>query len=64
MELSRRVDGCRTAVIRYEATCDIPAAGYHRRAITVVTYVHGHGRRLNIYDQGTMLEFEPGTTAP
>jgi hypothetical protein len=62
-ELSRRIDGCRTAVIRYDATYEIPAVGYHQRAVTVVTYVREHGRWLSIYDQGTMLEFDPGTTA-
>jgi hypothetical protein len=60
-ELSRRVDGCRTAVIRYDATYDIPSIGYHQRAITVVTYTYQHGHWLSIYDQGTMLEFDPGT---
>lgn len=60
-ELSRRVDGCRTAVIRYDATYDIPSIDYHQRAVTVVTYIYEHGRWLSIYDQGTMLEFDPGT---
>ena len=60
-EISRRVEGCRTAVIRYDATYDIPSIGYHQRAITVVTYVFERGRWLSIYDQGTMLEFDPGT---
>jgi hypothetical protein len=60
-ELSRRIDGCRTAVIRYDATYDIPSIGYHQRAVTVVTYIYEHGRWLSIYDQGTMLEFDPGT---
>ena len=60
-ELSRRVDGCRTAVIRYDATYDIPSVGYHQRAVTVVTYIYEHGRWLSIYDQGTMLELEAGT---
>jgi len=59
-ELSRRVDGCRTAVIRYDATYDIPSIGYHQRAVTVVTYIYERGRWLSIYDQGTMLEFDPG----
>ena len=59
-ELSRRVDGCRTAVIRYGATYDIPSIGYHQRAVTVVTYIYERGRWLSIYDQGTMLEFDPG----
>jgi hypothetical protein len=58
--LSRRVDGCRTAVIRYDATYDIPSAGFHQRAITVVTYIYKHGRWLGIYDQGTLLELDPG----
>ncbi len=59
-ELSRRVEGCRTAVIRYDATYDIPSAGYHQRAITVVTYIYKRGRWLGIMDQGTMLELETG----
>jgi hypothetical protein len=60
-ELSRRVDGCRTGVIRYDATYDIPEIGYHQRAVTVVTYIYERGRWLSIYDQGTMLEFDPGS---
>jgi Domain of unknown function (DUF4440) len=59
-ELSRRVEGCSTAVIRYDATYDIPSIGFHQRAITVVTYIYKGGRWLGIYDQGTMLEFDPG----
>ena len=60
IELSRRVEGCRTAVIRYDATYDIPSIGFHQRAITVVTYIYEHGQWLGILDQGTMLEFDPG----
>lgn len=60
-ELSRRVEGCRTAVIRYDATYDIPSIGFHQRAITVVTYIFTHGRWLGILDQGTLLEFDPGS---
>ncbi len=60
-ELSRRVDGCRTAVIRYDATYDIPSTGFHQRAVTVVTYIFERGRWLGIYDQGTLLELDPGT---
>jgi hypothetical protein len=55
-ELDRRVDGCRSAVITYDATYDIPAVGYHQRALTVVTYVRQHGRWLAVMDQGTLLE--------
>jgi Domain of unknown function (DUF4440) len=60
-ELSRRVEGCRTAVIRYDATYDIPSVGFHQRAITVVTYIYTHGRWLGIFDQGTLLELDPGS---
>jgi hypothetical protein len=60
-ELSRRVEGCRTAVIRYDATYDIPSIGFHQRAITVVTYIFRHGRWLGILDQGTLLELDPGS---
>ena len=59
-ELSRRVDGCRTGVIRYDASYDIPSIGYHQRAVTVVTYIYEHGRWLSIYDQGTLLELDTG----
>ena len=55
-ELDRRVDGCRSAVITYDAAYDIPAVGYHQRALTVVTYVRRHGRWLGVMDQGTLLE--------
>jgi hypothetical protein len=61
IELSRRVEGCRTAVIRYDATYDIPSIGFHQRAITVVTYIFRHGRWLGILDQGTLLELDPGS---
>jgi hypothetical protein len=60
-ELSRRVEGCRTAVIRYDATYDIPSVGFHQRAFTVVTYIYEHGRWLGILDQGTLLELDPGS---
>jgi hypothetical protein len=60
-ELSRRVEGCRTAVIRYDATYDIPSTGFHQRAITVVTYIYARGRWLGILDQGTLLELDPGS---
>jgi hypothetical protein len=59
--MSRRVEGCRTAVIRYDATYDIPSMGFHQRAITVVTYIYQHGRWLGILDQGTLLELDPGS---
>lgn len=55
-ELSRRVDGCRSAVIVYDATYDIPRFDYHQRALTVVTYVFQHGHWRSIVDQGTLLE--------
>jgi hypothetical protein len=60
-ELSRRVEGCRTAVIRYDATYDIPSIRFHQRAITVVTYIYERGRWLGILDQGTLLELRTGT---
>lgn len=55
-ELSRQVDGCRTAVIVYDATYDIPSIDYHQRALTTVTYTYKHGRWLGVLDQGTYLE--------
>ncbi|TDW94964.1 hypothetical protein EV137_2292 [Kribbella pratensis] len=55
-ELSRRVDGCRTAVIVYDATYDIPSIDYHQRALTTVTYTYKHGHWLGVLDQGTYLD--------
>lgn len=55
-ELSRRVDGCKSAAIVYDATYDIPRYDYHQRAITVVTYVHERGHWRSVMDQGTLLE--------
>jgi hypothetical protein len=48
-------------VIRYDATYDIPSTGFHQRAVTVVTYIFERGRWVGIYDQGTLLELDPGT---
>ncbi|WP_154402744.1 hypothetical protein [Nocardioides speluncae] len=58
-ELSRQVDGCRSAVIVYDATYDIPRFEYHQRALTVVTYRFEHGHWLSVMDQGTLLELTP-----
>ena len=55
-ELSRRVDGCKSAMIAYDATYDIPAFDYHQRALTTVTYVFAHGHWKSVMDQGTLLE--------
>ncbi|HWM01592.1 MAG TPA: DUF4440 domain-containing protein [Actinophytocola sp.] len=55
-ELSRRVEGCRSAMIVYDATYDIPAFDYHQRALTTVTYVFQHGHWKSVMDQGTLLE--------
>ena len=60
-EINRRVDGCQTAFIEYEAVYEIPRIGYYQRALTVVTYEYTHGQWLGIMDQGTMLELR---TAP
>jgi hypothetical protein len=55
-ELSRRVDGCKSAMIVYDATYDIPAFDYHQRALTTVTYAFEHGHWRSVMDQGTLLE--------
>jgi hypothetical protein len=62
-ELNRRVDGCRTAFIEYEAVYEIPRIGFYQRALTVVTYEYEQGRWLGIMDQGTMLELRTGPAA-
>jgi len=59
-ELNRRVDGCQSAFIEYDATYDIPRVGFHQRALTVVSYVYAHGRWLGVMDQGTLLELTTG----
>ncbi len=59
-ELNRRVEGCKTAFIEYEAIYEIPRIGYYQRALTVVTYHFERGRWLAIMDQGTMLELRTG----
>jgi ketosteroid isomerase-like protein len=59
-EINRRVDGCRTAFIEYEAVYEIPRTGFYQRALTVVTYEYEHGRWLCVMDQGTLLELRTG----
>lgn len=58
-ELARRVDKCRSAVIVYDATYDIPRFDYHQRALTVVTYKFEHGHWRSVMDQGTLIEGGP-----
>jgi hypothetical protein len=62
-EINRRVDGCRTAFIEYDAVYEIPRTGFFQRALTVVTYEYQHGRWLGIMDQGTLLELRTGPAA-
>ena len=59
-ELNRRVDGCRSAFIEYDASYDIPRVGFHQRALTVVSYIFEHGKWLGVMDQGTLLELVNG----
>jgi hypothetical protein len=59
-EINRRVDGCHTAFIEYNAVYEIPRIGLFQRALTVVTYVYENGRWLSIMDQGTLLELRTG----
>ncbi|WP_029138416.1 hypothetical protein [Nakamurella lactea] len=59
-EINRRVDGCRTAFIEYEAIYQIPRIGFYQRALTVVTYIYERGAWKSIMDQGTMLELRTG----
>lgn len=54
-EIDRRVFGCDTAYIEYEATYEIPRIGFSQTALTVVTYVYKHGRWRAVYDQDTLL---------
>ncbi|HZC69456.1 MAG TPA: DUF4440 domain-containing protein [Jatrophihabitans sp.] len=59
-ELNRRVIGCKTAFIEYDANYDIPSIGFHQRALTDVTYVYESGQWKSILDQGTLLELTTG----
>jgi hypothetical protein len=59
-ELTRAVDGCRTATIVYDATYAIPSQSFTLREIVSVTYTYKDGRWLSVIDQGTEL---PATEA-
>jgi hypothetical protein len=54
-ELTRAVDGCRTATIVYDATYAIPARDFELRLIVSVSYTYKHGRWLSVIDQGTEI---------
>lgn len=54
-ELTRAVDGCRTATILYDATYAIPSANFTQRAYTSVTYTYKRGKWLSVIDQGTRV---------
>jgi len=54
-ELSRRVEGCKTAHILYETVYEIERIGLRIHALTGVTYTYEHGRWLSVADQGTVL---------
>jgi hypothetical protein len=54
-ELTRAVDGCRTATIVYDATYAIPAREFVLRLIVSVTYTYKHGKWLSVIDQGTEI---------
>lgn len=54
-ELYRVVDGCRSAMILYDTTYEIPRIGFRQHALTTVTYTHDGSKWLSIADQGTLL---------
>ena len=54
-ELTRAVDGCKTATIVYDATYAVPSEGFTLREIVSVTYTYKHGRWLSIIDHGTEI---------
>jgi hypothetical protein len=54
-ELTRAVDGCKTATILYDATYAIPSANFTQRAYTSVTYTYKRGKWLSVIDQGTRV---------
>ena len=54
-ELSRSVNGCKTAYILYETHYRIPRINLDIHALTGVTYTYRHGLWLAVADQGTLL---------
>lgn len=54
-ELTRAVDGCRTATILYDTTYAIPSANFSQRAYTSVVYTYKQGKWLSVIDQGTRV---------
>jgi hypothetical protein len=58
-ELTRAVDGCKTATIVYDATYAVPSDNFTLREIVSVTYTYKHGRWLSVIDQGTELPPAP-----
>ena len=54
-ELTRAVDGCKTATILYDATYAIPSAGFTQRAYVSVVYTYKHGKWLSVIDQSTLV---------
>jgi hypothetical protein len=58
-ELTRAVDGCKTATIVYDATYAVPSDNFTLREIVSVTYTHKHGRWLSVIDQGAELPPAP-----
>ncbi|AKU15216.1 hypothetical protein [Luteipulveratus mongoliensis] len=59
-EITRKVDGCRTAFIVYNTKYALPHLDYWFTAVTSVTYEYKGGRWLSIMDQGTLLEEHVG----
>jgi hypothetical protein len=54
-ELTRAVDGCRTATILYDATYAVPSTGFRQRAYVSVTYTYKRGKWLSVIDQSTRV---------
>lgn len=52
-ELTRAVDGCRTATILYDATYAVPSTGFSQRSYVSVTYTYKRGKWLSVIDQST-----------
>jgi hypothetical protein len=54
-ELTRAVDGCKTATILYDTTYRIPSRNFSQHALVSVVYTRKHGKWLSVIDQGTLL---------
>lgn len=54
-ETHRIVDGCKSAVVVYDARYDIPSQGFFQHQIVTVTWIYENGSWLAVADVNTLL---------